>query len=276
MITNEVVNKGIDYILNHLNDDITVDEVAAHCHFSKFYFSRIFKLETGESVYGFIKRLKVERSAISLRLEPDSKIIDIGYKYGYSPSNYSAVFKQHHHMTPRQFKKNNQVDEKNHPFDSYKFKYLTFDKYQEKITIKHMEDTSVLYERHIGNYKELKEHWIRFMDRYTSFITADTIFLEKSYDDPSITNVNQCICDICMTIASSWNGENKQVIKGGKFAVYSFQGPTAKIFEAYQGIFNVWLPKSRYVLDERMGFDIYRYVDEESSFVDIDIYIPII
>ena len=68
MITNEVINHAIDYILQHLGEELSVDDVAAECHFSKYYFNRMFKEETGESVYAFIKRLKLEQSAFRLKI----------------------------------------------------------------------------------------------------------------------------------------------------------------------------------------------------------------
>lgn len=88
MITNEAVNQAIDYILKHIEEEITLGDVAGHCHFSKFYFSRLFKEQTGESVYGFIKRVKLEQSAFRLKTEQGRQITEIGADYGYSPSNF--------------------------------------------------------------------------------------------------------------------------------------------------------------------------------------------
>lgn len=65
MITNEAVNHAIDYILQHTEEDVTLEDVADHCHFSKYYFSRLFKKQTGESIYAFIKRVRLEQSAFS-------------------------------------------------------------------------------------------------------------------------------------------------------------------------------------------------------------------
>lgn len=59
MIIKEVINQAIDYILGHIEEKLTLEDVAGHCHLSKFYFSRLFKEQTGESVYGFIKRVKL-------------------------------------------------------------------------------------------------------------------------------------------------------------------------------------------------------------------------
>lgn len=33
MITNESVNQAIDYILRHMEEDVTLDDVAEYCHF---------------------------------------------------------------------------------------------------------------------------------------------------------------------------------------------------------------------------------------------------
>lgn len=106
VITNKSVNKAIDYILRHLNEEVSVGDVAAHCHFSKYHFSRMFKEETGESVYAFIRRLKLEQSAFRLKIEPNRAVTDIGYEFGYSPSNYSSLFREWYQTTPVCFRKN--------------------------------------------------------------------------------------------------------------------------------------------------------------------------
>lgn len=105
MITNEYINRAIDYILNHIDEEITVEDISNYCCFSRYYFSRIFKMETGESIYEFIKRVRMERSAFRLKVEKDRSITDIGSAYGYSSSNYSSAFKKHHNMPPYKFRR---------------------------------------------------------------------------------------------------------------------------------------------------------------------------
>lgn len=92
MITREAVNQAIDYILRHSGDTVTLEDVAGYCHFSKYYLSRMFKEQTGESIYGFIRRVKLEQSAFRLKTEQERRITEIGADYGYSSSNYSGVF----------------------------------------------------------------------------------------------------------------------------------------------------------------------------------------
>lgn len=76
MITKELINQSIDYMLRHLDDEITVKDVAAHIHYSEYHFSRTFKSITGESVYAFIKHLKMDQSAIDLKLK-ETKLLPI-------------------------------------------------------------------------------------------------------------------------------------------------------------------------------------------------------
>lgn len=105
MIKNELVSRGIDYIMQHIDEEISIEDVANYCHFSKFYYSRIFKAETGESIYSFIKRIKMEQSAINLKLEKEKSVTDIGFDYGYSSSNYSSAFKKHHNVSPAELRR---------------------------------------------------------------------------------------------------------------------------------------------------------------------------
>ena len=56
----EMINDAIEYILIHIEENVTAESVAEHCHVSRFYFTRIFKQQTGESVYAFIKKKKLE------------------------------------------------------------------------------------------------------------------------------------------------------------------------------------------------------------------------
>jgi len=276
MITNKLVNQSIDYIMRHLDEEISIEDVADHCYFSKYYFSRVFKEKTGESIYAFIKRLKLEQSAIRLKIEKDKSITDIGSDYGYSPSNYCSAFKKHHNISPAKFRKDMNTTCVPHPFYKDKLaRFQSFEEYNKHILIQELDDFLVIYERHIGNYIELGKNWYDFTEKYKEYLNEETLLIEKSYHDPSITNVDKCLYDICMTVDKNCSLDNITTIQGGKFAVYRFNGLIQDIFVAFQGIFNIWLTYSGYEMDERYGLDIYRTVDRENMHVVMDLCIPI-
>ncbi|OBR93307.1 transposon Tn10 TetD protein [Clostridium ragsdalei P11] len=277
MISNELVIKSIDYIMQHLDEEISIEDVANYCHLSKYYFSRIFKAETGESIYAFIKRLKMEQSAFRLKVEKDKLITDIGYDYGYSPSNYSSVFKKHNNISPAEFRKGKYTECVPNPFCEDKVaRFQSFEEYDKQVIIQELDDFVVICERHIGNYIELGKNWLDFIEKYKDQLKEDTLLIERSYADPSVTRIDQCLYDICMTVDKDCSFHNVTTIRGGKFAIYRFDGLVQDIFTTFQGLFNVWLANSGYKMDERYGLDIYHSINWKNMCVVMDLCIPII
>ena len=74
-IESSIINKAIDYIFDNIDKDITVDDVASHCGYSKYHLMHMFKEQTDEALYQFIKRIRIERSAWLLKVEKDKSII---------------------------------------------------------------------------------------------------------------------------------------------------------------------------------------------------------
>ncbi len=236
----------------------------------------MFKIETGESIGEFIRRAKMEQSAFRLKVEKDRSITDIGYDYGYSSSNYSSAFKQHHEQSPIAFRRGIAHKSLANPFSNDAPVSLEpFEVCDKKITIENLPDYHAIYHRHKGSYENLSAHWGEFQEKYGTYITGDTLFLERTYDDPSITDTDECLYDLYMTVPENYAFPNTTVIKGGKYAVYHFNGPVKQIYTAYQNIFNVWLPQSGHKIDERYSFDIYRTIDCDSMNMEIEICIPV-
>lgn len=271
----KLVNQSIDYIMQHLDEDLSLDTVSSHFYVSKYYFSRIFKEETGETLYSFIKRCKVDQSAIDMRLNPEKMITDIGLEYGYNSSNYSSLFKKHHNTSPAIFRQSMQAHRMPVPFNPKRvIQFKTAEEYAAQIEIQERSDLFVIYERFIGNYVDIEKNWYRFLDQYKGIINEDTILVERFFHDPVITNASQCICDLCMTTEQDRDLNNVMWIKGGKWIVYHFEGEIKDIFETLQGIFSVWLPQSGYKMRFRYGLNVYHHIDRENHSVVMDLCSP--
>lgn len=276
MITNEIVNRAIDYILLHI-EDVTLEEVADYCHFSKFYFCRLFKTHTGESVHGFIRRTRLEQSAFRLKCEQKRPITEIGADYGYSSSNYSSAFRQHYQTAPAAFRKRIFKRSMEHPFFHHEnWQTESFEDCDRKITVKELPDCDVIYERRFGSYEDINGAWDAFLEKYQEYITEETRFMERTYDDPAVTSSEKCLYDICMSAPQDCPLANITGLKGGRCIVYHFQGHMKYIYAAYQTIFLVWMPRTPYEMDSgRSLYDMYYEVDSDSMYVEMDICIPV-
>ncbi|MEK7719446.1 MAG: AraC family transcriptional regulator [Bacteroidota bacterium] len=92
------------YIRNHLQQNISVDELAGIACFSKDHFSRVFKTNTGLAPCDYIIRKRIERAQFLL-LTTDlsqNQIIDqTGFR---SASYFSRIFKKYASYSPTQYR----------------------------------------------------------------------------------------------------------------------------------------------------------------------------
>jgi AraC family transcriptional regulator len=95
--------RTIDYIHANLTKEITVEDLAAVASLSRFHFSRMFKIATGQSPSRFIGRLRLEHSK-SLLIEGKS-IANVTHDCGFSTeSNFVRSFRRSTGVTPGQYR----------------------------------------------------------------------------------------------------------------------------------------------------------------------------
>ena len=245
-----VINKAIGFIFDNIEEEITVDDVAKHCGYSKYHLMHMFKEDTDEALYQFMKRVRLERSAWRLKVEKDKSVAEIGIDYGYSSSNFATAFKKHLNISPVDFRKKSEQLVEQSSF-SHGISIDELEKSENLITVEKLDSFLVVYERKKGNYHDLPEQWCKFIKKYEHLSSADTIYMESTIDDPSITDENNC-----------------------KYAVYHYKGFPQFLFMVYQEVFCRWLSKTGNQLDNRPMFDIYRNIRED-GYMEIDICFPL-
>lgn len=278
-IESTVINNAINYIFEHLDEEITVEDVAEHCAYSRYHLTRMFKEYTDEALYQFIRRIRLERSAWRLKVEKQKSITEIGGEYGYSSSNFATAFKKHLDISPADFRKKSELMVEESSF-SYGITLDELEAAEKLITIEQLERFTVIYERKRGNYHNLPEEWCAFIDKYEYLATEDTVYVECTIDDPSITDEDNCMFELCQTISPEHPALKEKTsllihdFEGGKYAVYHFKGYPQLLFMVYQEIFCRWLTRTGNQLDERPILDIYRNVRED-GYMEIDLCFPL-
>ena len=274
MRQDEIINKAISYIFNNLDEKLTVDDVAGYCGYSKFHLMRTFKEVTGEAMYQFIKRIRLERSAWRLKVEQEKSVTEIGQDYGYSSSNFATAFKNHLDYSPEDFRKHSR-DLVQEAAESHELSLEDIEAYEKNITVETLPDYFVIYERVRGNYRDMAKEWERFTKKYSHLATSDTLYIDCTIDDPSITDENICMYELCQTITTDLSaGLLTQTFRGGKYAVYHFKGYPQFMSLIYQEIFCRWLTRTKNQLDERPIFDIYRKTRDD-GYMELDMCFPL-
>lgn len=93
----------ISYVQEHLDQDITLDDVAGHVNICKSECCRFFKKHMGMTLFEYIMFLKIQKSLPLLR-EGES-VTKAALMAGFSsPAYYGQIFKRYMKCTPREYR----------------------------------------------------------------------------------------------------------------------------------------------------------------------------
>jgi AraC family transcriptional regulator len=110
MLNTALMAQAIDFIEEHLRDDIAVRDMADAVSLSVYYFCRSFNQATHHPPYDYLMRRRLAEAAREL-LQTDRKIIEIAYAYQFNnPETFSRAFKRVFDMQPNHWRKQGSFD----------------------------------------------------------------------------------------------------------------------------------------------------------------------
>ena len=116
---NNLVRQACNYVIDHIDERISLIEVSDYLGISKNYFCSLFKQETKESFLNYVTILKMQRAKYLLK-EKNMRIYEVCNMLGYTDTTYfTQVFKKHCYMTPQEYKK---AECENYEFTEFKIK----------------------------------------------------------------------------------------------------------------------------------------------------------
>lgn len=97
------VQRMQDYIGSHLEQEITLADLAEVSLFSPFHSHRLFRDYTGLTPADYIRRLRLSRSALRLKKE-NCRVIDVAYDLGFgSVDGYTRAFHRMFGCNPKEY-----------------------------------------------------------------------------------------------------------------------------------------------------------------------------
>lgn len=101
-----IINKVIELINENYSKDLSLDDIASTVLLSTGYLCKIFKAETGLTIYDFITRQRMEAAKQMLLSNSNPKIQDIAAKVGYNNTqSFIRFFKKYFGMTPVDYRR---------------------------------------------------------------------------------------------------------------------------------------------------------------------------
>ena len=102
----EYLQKAVDYIDEHVDEALSLDQISNYLGFSKFYLNHMFSIYTGYSLIAYVRKKKLEY-AIDL-LKTDKRILDIALEIGYASERaFSRAMTNEYGHSPSYFRTHN-------------------------------------------------------------------------------------------------------------------------------------------------------------------------
>jgi len=104
-----MINQAINYMEDHLTDEITLADIAKSVNLSAFHFQRAFSLLTEMSPAEYLRKRRLSQAGAELA-DGKSKVIDAALKFGYdSPESFTKAFTRFHGSSPAQVKSGSSI-----------------------------------------------------------------------------------------------------------------------------------------------------------------------
>lgn len=237
------VQSAIEFMEQHITEDISTEDVANYVHISSFYFQKGFSMLCGYSVTEYIRNRRLALAGGDLTTT-DMKIIDVAIKYGYdSPDSFTKAFIRFHGVSPTMARKDNVMIKTFAPLKleiSLKGGYLMNYKIVDK------ESFTVLAVSKKFDYENCKqeiprfwqEHYAKGNGKYICGMFGINIDEKMGHD-----SFEYLIADLYDPKVEIPNGFETRTIPAFTWAVFSCDGalPTS-LQDVNTKIFSEWLP----------------------------------
>ncbi|RYE97016.1 MAG: AraC family transcriptional regulator, partial [Oxalobacteraceae bacterium] len=100
------MQRVLDHIDRHLDDDLDLDAMSGVAAFSKFHFHRQFMATFGLSVHRYVQLARMKRASYRLAYRDAQSITEIAMDAGYdAPDAFARAFRQRVGQSPSSFRK---------------------------------------------------------------------------------------------------------------------------------------------------------------------------
>lgn len=276
----EQLNKSVDYIEQHLTDEVDLGEAAKIAYCSVYHFQRMFSYLAGVPLAEYIRRRRATLAGFDL--QQGEKVLDVSMKYGYeSPTAFTRAFKNIHQITPREAKKPGASLTVYPPLRfSITVKGVTSMNYQllEKESFR-----VVGYSVNMGHDMEISRKIIpEFWNKVSTNGQLNHLFPLMGQKIPGVLGISMESVEgkewiYMIAVASDAPLEDGMIeyeIPSAKWAIFPDEGPMPQAIQELQTrIFTEWLPISGYEYANLPDIEVYLNANPENA--QFEVWFPV-
>ena len=99
-----LVRQVAEYVEQHYREKIRLSDLAREVHLSASYLCTVFKEDTGESLSGYINRIRVSHARILLQ-DSELTLVEVANFCGFEDQSYfTKIFRSYTGITPRKYR----------------------------------------------------------------------------------------------------------------------------------------------------------------------------
>ena len=290
------VHRVVDYIEHHLGESLSLHALAAVANFSPYHFHRVFTACTGETLYQFILRLRLERAASKAAQQPHLSLTAIALDCGFgSSAAFSRAFRAAYGRSAtewrREVSKKREALRKDGEERPESVLYtascdpaapaglaeggrhvMSYDTTRKKaaasVRIETLKPTTIGYVRHTGPYAGNEALFGRLFGQLCAWagprglLGPGARFLTVYHDNPEITDEDKLRISVAVTVPPSTaagdgpGGVGVMELEGGQYAVASYELDPSEYGAAWNWVMAEWLPSSGFQPDDRHCFEL--------------------
>jgi AraC family transcriptional regulator len=261
------LQKVFQYIEQHFEENITLDQLSEVACCSKYHFHRIFSALVGMSVHQYIRWLRLRRAAYQLVMEKKRSILRIALDAGFeSHESFTRAFKAACDKTPSQLRETMDMQMwTQQPFNLFKKSENVM-----KVEIRHEDAVRTAAIAHQGDVNT----GMQSVDKLISWCKARPENLKPAggdayciaYNDPGVVEPEDFRSDYCMKIPDSLELDEpveERIIPAGRYAIAVHEGSRDKIADTVYAMYRDWLPDSGEELGDFPCLFSYLNFDDE-------------
>ncbi|SDZ08868.1 AraC family transcriptional regulator [Tindallia californiensis] len=282
----EQINRVQDYIESRLDTPLTLRELSQIANFSEYHFQRIYHTVTGEALYGFIKRIRLEKAAYMLLADPKRPVIDIAMNVGFSSqSSFSKAFKRKYGVSSSCYRRAYRYPKPSGVFQrtlqsTSQNPVLPLD-----IILREEAPLQLIYTRYTGPYHSNSNLFTGLFKKLYQWADQQHLITEESrwfvlyHDYGYETDEESLRISVCMSVnrpVSIQKNIGIMTLEKASYAVGRFLVSPTEYSNAWNYMYAVWLPNSGCQLADTYSFEHYPPIPMQDSRRFVEIYIPIL